>query len=95
METYLVKIKRRFGFKTYKVTGHFVRASVKAFNSDLESMDLPITPWLVLVLEDNSMVIIPNIEQKEHHIIGKKINAQDIEKIAEKEAENGVQTTEV
>lgn len=92
MSIYVVKIKKKFGWKSYKVTAHYIRASVKAFNSDLESMDLPILPWLVLVLENKSMVIIPDIERKEHMIIGKKIKLEDLEKV---EVDHGVQTTEV
>lgn len=95
MDSYVIKIKKRFGWSKYVVTNHFIRSSAKAFNSDLESLDLPIIPWLVLILIDNSMVIIPDIEHKEHMIIGKKIKQDDLEKITEKEEwHNGVQTAE-
>lgn len=64
---FIVGIKRRFwfGFAKYKVKTFFLRGFTKLHDAQGIEFDGPITPYLVLKLENGKEHYIGNIEQRD------------------------------
>lgn len=65
---YTIGVKRLFGFKKYFVKGHRHEFDLKVKSPDGREGVYPIRARLVLTMTDSSVVVIPNIEEKEWKI---------------------------
>ena len=69
-----VGIKRKFfpGYKIYFCQEFYFRSFIESKASDDTIIEVPITPWMILVLEDGSKVAVTDIERRGYKIYAPK-----------------------
>jgi hypothetical protein len=68
-----IGIGRRFfgGYKIYKCKEFYFRSFIESYASDDSKIEVPVMPWLILVLKDGSKVAITDIERRGYKLFAK------------------------
>jgi hypothetical protein len=69
-----IGIKRKFfpGYQVYKCDSFYFRSFIESLASDDTTIEVPITPWLVLVMADGSKIAITDVEKRGYKIFAPK-----------------------